>query len=68
MSDPLPVPQAIALLQEYFLNAMEQKKLHSFYTCSGKCSDLPESEKVRIHSQKKANEGKKKGVDMFKHT
>lgn len=23
---------------------------------------------VRIHSQKKANEGKKKGVDMFKHT
>lgn len=68
MSETLPVPQAIALLQEYFLNTMEQKKLHSFYTCSGKCSDLPESEKVRIHSQKKANEGKKKGVDMFKHT
>ena len=45
MSDPLPVPQAIALLQEYFLNAMEQKKLHSFYTCSGKCSDLPECER-----------------------
>ena len=68
MPDPLPVPQAIALLQEYFSNAMEQKQLHSFYTCSGKCSDLPESEKTRIQCQKKANEGKKKGVDMFKHT
>ena len=60
--DPLPVPQAIALLQEYFSNAVEQKQLHSFYTCSGKCSDLPESEKTRIQCQKKANDGKKKGV------
>ena len=68
MPDPLPAPQAIALLQEYFPSAVEQKQLHSFYTCSGKCSDLPESEKTRIQSQKKANEGKKKGVDMFKHT
>ena len=67
MPDPLPTPQAIALLQEYFSSAMEQKQLHCFYTCSGKCSDLSESEKAKIQSQKRTSEGKKKGVDMFKH-
>ena len=68
MLDMLPTPEAIALLEEYFSDAMEKKQLHSFYTCCGKCSDVSEAERARIQSQKKTTEGKKKGVDMFKHS
>ena len=66
--DMLPTPEAIALLEEYFCDAIEKKKLHSFYTCCGKCADVSEAEKARIQSQKKTTDGKKKGVDMFKHS
>ena len=68
MPDILPTPEAIALLEEYFSDAMEKKQLHSFYTCCGKCSDVSEAERARIQSQKKTTEGKRKGVDMFKHS
>jgi len=68
MPDQLPVSEAISVLEEYFPDAMEKKQLHSFYTCSGKCSDLSESERSRIQSHKKPSEGKRKGVDMFKHS
>lgn len=68
MPDQLPVAEAISLLEEYFPDAMEKKQLHSFYTCCGKCSDLSESERARIQSQKKPSEGKRKGLDMFKHS
>ena len=68
MSDILPTPEAIALLEEYFSDAMEKKQLHSFYTCCGKCSDVSKAERARIQSQKKTTEGKRKGVDMFKHS
>ena len=68
MLDMLPTPEAIALLEEYFSDAMEKKQLHSFYTCCGKCSDVSEAERARIQSQKKTTEGKKKGVDMSKHS
>ena len=68
MPDMLPTPEAIALLEEYFSVAMERKQLHSFYTCSGICSDISEAERARIQSQKKTTEGKRKGVDMFKHS
>ena len=68
MPDQLPVPEAISLLEEYFPDAMEKKQLHSFDTCCGKCSDLSESERARIQSQKKPSEGKRKGMDMFKHS
>ena len=47
---------------------MEKKQLHSFYTCSGKCSDIPEAERARIQAQKQKTEGKRKGVDVFKHS
>ena len=68
MPDMLPTPEAISLLEEYFSDAMEKKQHHSFYTCCGKCSDVSEVERARIQSQKKTTEGKKKGVDMFKHS
>lgn len=68
MPDMLPTPEAISLLEEYFSDAMEKQQLHSFYTCCGKCSDVSEVERARIQSQKKTTEGKKKGVDMFKHS
>ena len=58
MPDMLPTPEAIALLEEYFSVAMERKQLHSFYTCSGICSDISEAERARIQSQKKQQRGK----------
>ena len=67
--DMLPTPEAVALLEWYFSDAMGRKHLHSFYTCCGKCSDVSEAERARIKSQKKkTTEGKRKGVDMFKHS
>ena len=39
MPNMLPTPEAIALLERYFSDAMEKKHLHSFYNCCGKCSD-----------------------------
>ena len=68
MPNMLPTPEAIALLKRYFSDAMEKKHLHSFYTCCGKCSDTSEAERARIKSQKKTKEGKRKEVDMFKHS
>ena len=67
MPNMLPTPEAIALLKRYFSDAMEKKHLHSFYTCCGKCSDTSEAERARIKSQKKTK-GKRKEVDMFKHS
>ena len=52
MLDMLPTPEAIALLEGYFSDAMEKKHLHSVYTCCGKCSDISEVERARIKSQK----------------
>lgn len=43
-----------------FSGAMEKKQLHSFYTCSGKCSDIPEAERARIQAQKKQQNGKER--------
>jgi len=57
----LPTPEASALLEEYFSDAMEKKQLHSFYTCSGKCSDVSEAERARIQRQKRNNRREKKG-------
>ena len=69
MPDMVPTPEAIALLEGYFSDPMEKKHLHSFYTCCGKCSDVSEAERAKIKSQKKkTREGKRKGVDMFKHS
>ncbi|CAH3185549.1 unnamed protein product, partial [Porites evermanni] len=45
----LPTPEAIALLERYFSDAMEKKHLHSFYTCCGKCSDTSEPEASQIN-------------------
>ena len=60
MPNMLPTPEAIALLERYFSDAMEKKHLHSFYTCCGKCSHTSEAERARIKSQKKTKEGKRK--------
>ena len=58
MPDMLPTPEATALLEEYFSDAMEKKQLHSFYTCCGKCSDVSEAERAQIQSQKKQQKGR----------
>ena len=58
MPDMLPTPEAIALLEEHFSEAMENKQLHSFYTCCGKCSDVSGAERVRIQARKKQQKGK----------
>ena len=69
MLDMLPTPVAIALLEGSFSDPMEKKHLHSFFTCCGKCSDVSDAERAWIKSQKKkTREGKRKGVDMFKHS
>lgn len=63
--------QGIELLNEYFGESIEQCKLHSFYTCSVNCSQLPESEINRIKECKAPKLGlqkKKKGMDMFRHS
>lgn len=62
MLDMLPTPEAIALLEEYFSDAMEEKQLHSFYTCCGKCSDISGAERARIQSQKRTTEGKREQI------
>ena len=49
MPNMLPTPEAIALLERYFSDAMEKKHLHSFYTCCGKCSDTSEPEASQIN-------------------
>ena len=62
--DMLPTPEAVALLEWYFSDAMERKHLHSFYTCCGKCSDVSEAERARIKSQKKKQQ-KGKGRELI---
>jgi len=62
MPDMLPTPEAIALLEGYFSDAVEKKHLHSFSTCCGKCSDVSESERARIKSQKKKKRREREGT------
>lgn len=58
MLNMLPTPEAIALLERYFSDAMEKKHLHSFYTCCGKCSDTSEAEGPELKARKKQQKGK----------
>ncbi|XP_072028202.1 uncharacterized protein [Amphiura filiformis] len=70
---PLSTEEAIKLLEEYFSTAFKDNRLHSFYTCSTTCSDIPDTEKERIRHLKtvRSEEGsakKKRSADMFKHS
>ncbi|XP_072027706.1 uncharacterized protein [Amphiura filiformis] len=73
LPNPISTGEASKLLEEYFSTAFEDNRLHSFYTCSTTCSDIPDTEKERIRHLKPGTSGKdptkkKRSADMFKHT
>ena len=63
-SNSLCMSEASSLIQQYFVNDVKNikpKTLHSYYTCSGTCSHISESETNKM----KANSKSKKGI--FQH-
>lgn len=46
-SPKLEVKEGMRLLEEYFPDAIRRKSLHSYYTCTGSCTEVSKSEQEK---------------------